>query len=56
MMWHGMDPYGWLNKFYNFYMAAVIGIDSRHGLIIEAHHRNQPYKTKLVLYKLPLSL
>ena len=27
-------PYGWLNKFYGFYTAAVVGIISGHGLII----------------------
>ena len=25
-MWHDMDPYNWLNKFYNFYMRATVGI------------------------------
>ena len=29
----------WLSKFYNFYMAVVVSIVSRHGLTIEAHHR-----------------
>ena len=37
-------------------MAAIIGIISRHGLRIEAHHRNQPNKTKLALHTLLLSL
>ena len=37
-------------------MAAVIGIASRRGLRIEAHHRNQPNKSKLVLYKVLLRL
>ena len=32
-------------------MAAVVGIISRRGLKIEVHHRNQPNKSKLVLYK-----
>ena len=32
-------------------MAAIVNIDSRHGLRIEAHHRNQPNKSKLALYK-----
>ena len=27
------------------------GIDSRHGLIIDERHRNQPNKSKLALYK-----
>ena len=32
-------------------MAAIVSIVSRHGLRIESHHRNQPNKSKLVLYK-----
>ena len=32
-------------------MAAVVDIVSRRGLRIGAHHRNQPNKSKLVLYK-----
>ena len=24
MMWHDMNPYDWLNKFYIFYMAAIV--------------------------------
>ena len=32
-------------------MAAIVSIDSRHGLRIEALHRNQPNKSKLALYK-----
>ena len=31
-----------LNKFYSFYMAAVVGIISKRGLRTETHHRNQP--------------
>ena len=46
----------WLNKFYGFYMAAVVGIISRHGHSIDVHHRNLPNKSKLTLYKLLLSL
>ena len=49
-MWYDMK-YDWLNKFYKFYMVAVVGIDIRHGLIIKEHHRNQPNKSKLVLCK-----
>ena len=36
-------------------MAAIIGIDSRYGLPIEVHHRNQLNKSKLSLYN-PLLL
>ena len=44
--------YDWLNKLYNFYMAAIIGIlGSRRGLTIEACCSNQPNKSKLALYK-----
>ena len=32
-------------------MAAIVGIVSRHGLRIEARHRNQANKSKLALYK-----
>ena len=31
-------------------MAAIISIDSRCGLRIKAHHRNQPSKSKLALF------
>ena len=44
-------PYDWLNKFYCFCIAAVIGIVSRHGLTIEAHCRNQHNKSRLALFK-----
>ena len=47
-MW---KTYDWLNKFYNLCMTTVVSIVSRHGLRIEAHHRNQHNKTKLALYK-----
>ena len=52
--WCGMirTMYDWLNKFYNFYMAAVVNIISRCGLSIDAHHTNQRNKSKLALYKL----
>ena len=46
-----MDPYDWLNKFYSFYVTAVVGIVGRHGLSTDAHHENQPNKHKLALYK-----
>ena len=31
-------------------MEVLVGSNSRHGLRIEAHHRNLPNKGKLVLY------
>ena len=43
--------YDWLNKFYNFYMTAIVSIISRCGLTIEACHSNQPNKSKLTLCK-----
>ena len=52
-MW---TPYDWLNKDYSFYKAAVVIIGGGCGLRIEAHHRNQPIKSKLLLYKPLLSL
>ena len=48
MMW---TPFGWLNKGYSFYMAAVVVISSGHSLRIEVCHSNQPNKSKLSLYK-----
>ena len=33
-------PYDWLNKFYSFYMAAVVIIGSGRGLRIEARRGN----------------
>ena len=48
MLW---TPFDWLNKFYNFYMAAVIGINSSHGLTItiKVCHIKQPNKSKLAM-------
>ena len=37
-------------------MAAVVDIVSRHGLAIEACHRNQPNMSKLAMYKPSLHL
>ena len=51
MIW---TPYGWLNKFYSFCMAAIVSIISRHSLTIEVRHRKHPIKSKLALYKLLL--
>ena len=43
-------PYDWLNKFYSFYKPDVVSIISVRGFTIEARHRKQTNKTKLVLY------
>ena len=40
-------PYDKLNKFYNYYIVAVVIIVSRCELRIDS---NKPYKTKLELY------
>ena len=34
-------PYDWLNKFYSFYMAAIVDIISRRGLSFDVHYENQ---------------
>ena len=49
-------PYDWLNKFYSFYMAAVVVINDGRGLTVEARRINQPDKSELLLYKPLLSL
>ena len=36
-----------LNKFYNIYVASIVSIIGRR---IEAHCRNQPNKSSVVLY------
>ena len=58
MAWCGVmwTPYDWLNKFYSFYMAAVVVIGDGRGLRIEMCHRNQPNKSEVSLYKLLFSL
>ena len=57
IIWHDMDLYDWLSKFYSHYKAAVVDIDTKFGLTIEMDHRNhQPIKIKLVLYKPLISL
>ena len=38
VMWHDMNPYDWLNKFYSCYMATVVVIDNRRGLAIGMRH------------------
>ena len=49
--WDDMDPSDWLNKYYSFCMAPIVGIVSSCGLRNEARRRNQPIKSKLALYK-----
>ena len=51
VMWRDMGPYDWLNKYYSFCMAAIVGIGGRRGLRIEVCGRNQINKSKLALYK-----
>ena len=50
-MW---TQYDWLNKFYSFYMAGEVNIISRRSISIDSHHRNQPNKCSLALYKLSI--
>ena len=40
VMWCDIDPYDWLNKFYGFYMATVVGIGSGCDVSIYAHRGN----------------
>ena len=40
VMWCDIDPYDWLNKFYGFYMAAVVGMGSGHDVSIHGHRGN----------------
>ena len=47
MIW---TPYYWLNKFYSFYMAAVVAINDGCGLTVKVRCINQPNKSKLSLY------
>ena len=53
MIW---TPYDWLNNFYTFYVAAVVGIASRYGLGVDINvqHDNQPNKHRITLYKLSI--
>ena len=48
MIW---SQYDWLNKFYSFYMAAIVGIISKHSPTIEAHHREHPNKSHEFTFK-----
>ena len=47
MIW---TPYDWLNKHYNFYMAAVVVIGDGCGLRIEVCRRNQRNESTPWLY------
>ena len=63
MIW---PPHDWLNKFYSFYVAGVVGIVIRHGfgcrnrdsvtlalylwLSSDAYHDNQPNRHKQAQY------
>ena len=47
VMWAIYDQ---LNKLHSFCMSAIVSIDSRHSLTIEACRRNQPNKSKQILY------
>ena len=40
VMWHDMDPYDWLNKFYSCYMATVVVIVNGRGLGIGTRRRH----------------
>ena len=51
MMWCNIHTYDWLNKFFGFYMAAVVSIISGRAIIIYVCHGNQSNKGKLALYK-----
>ena len=45
-----MDPYDWLNKFYNCYVAILVSIINGRDIGIDMHHGNLPNKDYLVLY------
>ena len=51
MMRRDMNPIWVVKQVLQLCMAAIVGIISRHGLNIEAHHRKQPNISKLSLYK-----
>ena len=55
VMWHDMNFIWLVEQTLQVFMAAVISIVSRYGLINDPHHRNQPNKSKLALCK-PLLL
>ena len=41
-----------INKLYSYNIVAIHSMVSGHGLSNDAHHRNQPNKSQLTLYKL----
>ena len=48
MIW---TPCYWLNKFYDFYMAVVVGIVRGCNVSIHTHRGNYPSKSKSALFK-----
>ena len=44
-------PYDWSKKFYGFYIAAEVDIDSGCDISIYMHRGNYPDKSNLALYK-----
>ena len=53
VMWHDKDPTVKLAlQLLYTYVATVVSIVSVDSLSIDVHHRNQPNKSKLDLYKL----
>ena len=50
VIWLDMDTILLAKQVLQFHIISVVIITSGSGLIIEVHHRNQPNKSKLVLY------
>ena len=51
-MWRDMEPRLLFKKVLLLFMAVIVNITIfKRSLRIEAHHRNQPNNTKLMLYK-----
>ena len=44
MMWCDIDPYNWLNTFYDYYMAVVVGISSGRDVSIYKHCGTSPIR------------
>ena len=40
VMWHDMNPYDWLNKFYSCCMAIAVIIVNGHGLGVDTCRRH----------------